>query len=226
MSITVKHDVNNLIQSTLVNATSADMQIVPLSQDEDMTSTYKVGKVTSVLDNSFYEVIIDNKKVKANVATSLMLRPIVGDVVGCRVVNNIHFYISEILESTDDNSSRNIVLPNRVSLLSSGELAILASKLVMNALNLEQHADNYMNLSRRSEFHTERKIDQSSVTEERTKIKSLNAEQVKEKVTGVVTQHVGTLTQTVDNALNTKAQSLRMIAEQRVDIDGEKINLG
>lgn len=223
---------SNVLEKSLVQmGKDPDMQMdgVPAVRQSEVLPeniTAFTGIVTGECEPGTYQILYNSVTVRAKATFSLLLKPSPGDVVSCHISDNKKCYITDILEGSAEIESRTVVLPHRVSLLSSGELSLLAGQLVLKAVNLEQQSDMLLQTARTAEFHSERKIDESEISEELVRIKSFIAEQSREKVSGSCTSHLGSLSQNIDGCLSSHSQAIQLTAQNRVDIDGEKINLG
>ncbi len=170
-------------------------------------------------------VEIEGRTFPARKAFSLLLDPMPGDSVLCHAVSKDMIYATQILESCSD-ADRTVTLPERVSVMTSGEIDILAQCIEMNAREIQINAVKSVTTSQKIEMQTDVMALQSQTLHDETGTRIVTSQTLKETVVRNACRHYGTDQLTVDGASTVTAQKYILNSKGTVQINGSKIDLG
>jgi hypothetical protein len=158
-------------------------------------------------------------------AFSLLLDPKPNDIVLCHAVNNDTIYATQILESGSE-TSRTITLPERISVMSSDDIEILAKGIEMNSREIQINAVKSVTTSQNIEMQTDVMSMQSRTHHEETGTRIVTSQTLKETVFRTANRHYGADQLTVDGSSSVTAQKYILNSKGTVQINGSKIDLG
>lgn len=182
--------------------------------------------VTSVCENgAVFEVKSGYGTHRAEKMLSLLLVPQEGDQVLVEKIGG-DFFISAVLRAGNSEQLRKIALPQRVVMAGGESLELMAREVVTMAVSLRQNAENISRTSRHETVRSDRHTETSRLREGHYHISTETSDLLKQRVTRLADLNHKMTVLNADEGYTVNTKKVQMRADERVEINGEKINLG